>query len=369
MRKNMFKIPVVMFFSMLILDITAFAYQAGEVKLLGASDYHTLDGILRDMPNLHFPNVVMFLIIAFIYIILVGPVNYIVLNKKCKRELMWLTVPAVSIIFCTVMYFSGFITRIYSPVANIVSIINISQDDTFDVESYGGVFMPFDMDIKVEAVDGVDIKPVAPLKSGSSEISDISDRIYYHRDTKTGKMEVEFYKNNLWYVNMVAIESLQAVKRTVNAELSYDDTLLTGFFNNNTGMDFDDCFVILPGKYVSVGEIKNGESKNVSGKLKNYGAEYELVKSLYPDVYGGEGYKNNGKNEIALQREDYQNYQLMNYYFTSRDIKIHDPVIFAISKTKVSKEIIVNKGKTQNYEKSLIIMNGQIIKKVAGGAR
>ena len=41
---------------------------------------------------------------------------------------MWLTVPALSIIFAAIMYVSGNGTRMTNPVANIVSIIDLDEN-------------------------------------------------------------------------------------------------------------------------------------------------------------------------------------------------------------------------------------------------
>lgn len=51
------------------------------------------------------------LIFVLLYVALVGPVNFMVLARKRKREMAWVTVPAISLVFALIGYGLGFASR------------------------------------------------------------------------------------------------------------------------------------------------------------------------------------------------------------------------------------------------------------------
>lgn len=93
----------------------------------GSADSYNISYGLGNIPELPVPKASNLIIIFFIYVLVVAPVNYYILKKKDKRELMWVTVPALSVIFAAVVYFSGSTTRVTKPVANVLSVIQIDE--------------------------------------------------------------------------------------------------------------------------------------------------------------------------------------------------------------------------------------------------
>ena len=62
-----------------------------------------------------------------VYVIIAGPVAYIIMKKKDKRNLLWLIVPVLSVAFSVTIYLIGTSTRIQRPFINYVSTIKLPE--------------------------------------------------------------------------------------------------------------------------------------------------------------------------------------------------------------------------------------------------
>jgi hypothetical protein len=77
------------------------------------------------VPGLEPPS--MFQILAFMlaYTLLIGPVNYLVLRKLDRRELAWLTVPALIVGFTACAYVTGFQVRGGTPIVHQLAAVYV----------------------------------------------------------------------------------------------------------------------------------------------------------------------------------------------------------------------------------------------------
>lgn len=66
-----------------------------------------LQNVLR-LPSLNLPSAGTLLSFMLVYILVVGPINYLILRRLRRLELAWLTIPATVVLFTTAFYLIGF---------------------------------------------------------------------------------------------------------------------------------------------------------------------------------------------------------------------------------------------------------------------
>src|SRR5205085_852445 len=81
--------------------VTFSSYSAGGV-------FTTSGGGLFDLPVLDLPEPLGIAIFLLVYILLIGPVNFIVLRRMRRAELAWITIPALVLIFSVGAYLIGY---------------------------------------------------------------------------------------------------------------------------------------------------------------------------------------------------------------------------------------------------------------------
>ena len=80
--------------------------------------------------NLHPPSLSLIITFLLVYLILLVPVNYFWLKKIDKRELAWVTTPAIVLVFTIGAYGIGWLTKGHQLVLNMVSVAEATAGQT-----------------------------------------------------------------------------------------------------------------------------------------------------------------------------------------------------------------------------------------------
>jgi hypothetical protein len=97
---------------------------------------------LQTLPTLNVPPVELLLGVIVGYILLIGPVSYLVLRRIDRRELAWVTAPILVIAFSACSYGIGRSMKGSDVVVNQVSVVRTSPAGTATVQTYAGIFSP-----------------------------------------------------------------------------------------------------------------------------------------------------------------------------------------------------------------------------------
>lgn len=337
-------------------------YYFGEIyqktRMMNENIY-AIDNALRNIPELPLPKTSHIIYIYIVYILLAAPISYIILKKLDKRELLWVTVPLLSLIFSGAVYATGAGTRLTEPISNVISLVDIDNSGTIIPRTYAGVFTPQKENIRVEAGADYDIQPMllnTGYYGGSYDNGNPSGRI----DSKVllgSRTTLEFYRNGIWSMKTMTMESEAPLKGKLETDMNYANGTFTGTIRNTSGFDLEECYIITPNQYASIGPVKNGESKQVDIKPSNYyGQKYDLVNAIYKDPDSGRQNRSNKftPEEIKLLRKNNQKRQVLEYSFMNEANQGFEARLLAWSGTAAAGELLVNGNAVKGYEKSLI---------------
>lgn len=121
---------------------------------------NSMSQALGNLPSLEVPPVELLLLVVVAYILLIGPVNYLVLRRLDRRELAWVTAPVLVVLFSATSYGIGSAMKGSSVIINQVAVIRASTAGTAaNVETYAGVFSPdratYDVRVDADALLGL----------------------------------------------------------------------------------------------------------------------------------------------------------------------------------------------------------------------
>jgi hypothetical protein len=113
-----------------------------------------------EVSNISFGWVALFI---FIYILVVGPLDYLFLKKVVKRlELTWVTFPAVVLVVSTVSYFTAYALKGNDLLINKADLVDIDQaSQTVSGHTWFTVFSP-----RIQHYT-VGVEPAAPARAGA----------------------------------------------------------------------------------------------------------------------------------------------------------------------------------------------------------
>ncbi|MCR4717552.1 MAG: hypothetical protein K5656_10260 [Lachnospiraceae bacterium] len=239
----------------------------------GAQELNTSDAITMN-DNSKRPNVVVFYIVLIIYILLVGPIGYLILKKMDKVNKLWLIAPIMSIIFVGIMYIASLGQLVRHISVNYLAFDEISENARYET-MYVSIAGP------KKGKTTVNLLP---------ELKDVSkcNTYSYSNSFLPGLVEDDAFAKKviLWEKpdhTMITVDSKQAfssselsMTRNVSADgdiscdISFDSdsVTLTGSLTNNTGHDLKDVVIAGSGNNYYFSEIKLGEKVNLDDAVK-----------------------------------------------------------------------------------------------------
>ena len=98
---------------------------------------------INAIPGLELPSTLQILAFMLVYTLLIGPANYLVLLKFDRRELAWLTIPALVVAFTVFAYVTGFQIRGGTAIVHQLAVIHVPEGvGTGRVSQLVGLFSP-----------------------------------------------------------------------------------------------------------------------------------------------------------------------------------------------------------------------------------
>lgn len=80
---------------------------------------------IKAIPGLELPSTLQILAFMLVYTLLIGPVNYVILRKLDRRELAWLTIPALVVGFTACAYVTGFQIRGGMAIVHRLAVVHV----------------------------------------------------------------------------------------------------------------------------------------------------------------------------------------------------------------------------------------------------
>ena len=109
----------------------------------GVQDGYSAVQAVSAIPGLHLPSVGQLVLFLAIYTLVIGPVNYLILRRRKRPELAWITIPALVLLFSAVTYFTSFRTRGDTAILNQMSVAYGSiEADRVRTQTVAGLYSP-----------------------------------------------------------------------------------------------------------------------------------------------------------------------------------------------------------------------------------
>jgi hypothetical protein len=98
---------------------------------------------LNNLPSVQLPRMDQLFVLIVAYIIVIGPLNYVLLRHRDRREWAWFTMPAVILLFAVAAYGFGVVLKGTNTIVNELAIVRGSVGtDQGLAEVHIGVFSP-----------------------------------------------------------------------------------------------------------------------------------------------------------------------------------------------------------------------------------
>ena len=233
--------------------------RSGSAALL--LDDSQLVQAVYQLPALALPPTSGLLIIIAAYILIIGPINYLVLKRLDRRELAWITMPVLVLAFAAASFGYGSFLRGTDVVVNEVAIVRGAPDATeATAEVYFGIFSPTRSTYQVDVPQGALLaSPINgdPFGQGFATLDILQG---------TGPGSPSSVRNL-----SVGSGSLRTVRAQLSitaprmrANLNLVDSRLVGTFENASDQLLEGVAVVLGSSVAVLGDVAAGATKNVN---------------------------------------------------------------------------------------------------------
>ncbi|MBI3243859.1 MAG: hypothetical protein HYZ49_16370 [Chloroflexi bacterium] len=263
------------------------------------------------------------------YVFVIGPLNYVLLRRLKRRELAWITIPSMVLLFTAITYIAGFGLRGTRPTLHRLTVAQVWENsDRAQIESLIGIFSPRRSEYDLQ-VDGDML--LRPLPSDT-----------YYRSVNLSLDGAQMEQSDASFVRHVRVDvgaitpfvaQGQAAAPRFTSSLTYSisssRSALEGTITNQSDLTLRDAVVLSAGGAQRVGDIEPGSSVTAKVSLtatrassisQNTTQILPVGISLsYPSTYYS-GYDTTiedilGTTSYYDDRETYRRYSLLTWLF------------------------------------------------------
>lgn len=229
----------------------------------GISEPPVCDGLCEN-PSMAVPSFRVVGLFLLAYLICLVPANYFVLKRLGKRELAWLTTPAIVIVFTLVAYVMGLVMRGGDVVVYSASVVEVRDGSSLGVGSgYFGIFSPRKARYRIGfSQPHVAIGVPSRVTAGFGGLEEVeSPAMALASDG--GEDTVKSMLINMWDQQLLEARAATALRGAVTADLRVTDGELVGQVHNGTSMAMAQAAVRYRSVVKALGDIAPSASSPV----------------------------------------------------------------------------------------------------------
>ena len=230
-----------------------------------------------NIPGLALPNAWLVGGFLLVYVLLIGPINYLVLRALKRVELAWVTIPALIVLFVAGAYLLGVGTKGIDARLSEASVVRVyAGADLATVDSFVGIVSPVRQTFDLVFAGDVPLTELDPSSQGLAR--GVPAAIQQGRPTRVQGLPLD-----TWTLRGFLAESTVAYTDPFTAQLRLENGRITGQLVNRGATLLRDVGVVHGVIAVRVGDVPPGGTAQVNLSLSNpYGPD-TLAQALLPD--------------------------------------------------------------------------------------
>jgi hypothetical protein len=225
---------------------------------------------LSNIPSLDLPSIRGVTILLILYILVVGPINYLVLRRMNRLHLAWVSIPIMTALFTLGSFGIGYTLRGNDLVLNKIAIVQVNPSGNAAVTTYMGLFSPRQQSYEV-AVEGEGLlSPMTnyefnPWDSRGMPANSGGEMVFI----QDSPSKVKGLTVNQWAMQSFMSEGIWNNFGSFTGDLTLQNDVLVGKVRNESTFTLVDVVVTMNNRFVRLGDMLPGEEREVNLGVAN----------------------------------------------------------------------------------------------------
>lgn len=227
----------------------------------GFSEWYQASEAIYTIPGLNLPSALQLCGFLLLYIVAVGPVNYVLLKRLKRREWAWVTIPAVVLLFSGMAYLLGYKIRGNEPVLHRLAVVQVWPDsEAAQVDGLVGVFSPRRDEYDVEFASDFLVRSLPPNYS-AIDPGNFPGPIEQGGGTRISDLRVEVGGLSA-FVAQGQVEAPR-FETDLRLDISASSARLVGTITNASAITLRGAVLLGPGAVQRLDDIPAGDSRTI----------------------------------------------------------------------------------------------------------
>jgi hypothetical protein len=227
-------------------------FTPANAHFLERLNYTDIRSSLTLIPNQTLPTPGLIALYLLVYILAVGPINYLVLRYLKRREWAWASLPLIVLFFCGFGYFSGFRLRGGEPLLREITVLHSQPHSPLaEATSFIGIYSPSRTGYTLHLADTALVSRLSSDSSLNNELTVISGQSTTITDLQA----------DIGGMPTVMAHS-QTAPAQVTAALTFDtrNKRASGTVINQTGQPISHAHLVFEDTSLDLGTLPPGET-------------------------------------------------------------------------------------------------------------
>lgn len=251
------------------------------------ADDNMLVSAVSQLPSLALPPITGLLVLLGAYILLIGPINYVVLRRLDRREWAWLTMPILIVAFTAGAFGFGAALRGNDVIVNEVAIVSGAPGATDgSAQVYVGIFSPSRGRYQVRVPGGALLSsPINDFFGGQGGVSTQLD-VLQGEPARVRDLAVGFGS-----LRTIRAETPVTVP-LIETDLRLEAGRLKGTVRNRSNERLEKPAVVLGGTVATLRDLEPGAEATVDVRVQNNLFGQSLSDKVVGQIFFGDGRPN-----------------------------------------------------------------------------
>ncbi|GAC1362678.1 MAG: hypothetical protein NVSMB44_18490 [Ktedonobacteraceae bacterium] len=252
-----------------ILSNSTGSSSGGPANIYGSA----MDALLKSFfPNAYPPNwLILTLLVS--YILLLGPIRFILVGRLKKRDWSWRIVLTTIVVFTLLSYGLALQQKGTSVVSSSISVIQLNKYDSTGsaehITTYIGVFVPSQGDFTVHVPGANLVQPSdQPQYQSYPYRSQTTTQQTIVQSAATGT-DVDLKGVDIWTARTLVSKHDLHTTGGISSNLVLQQNIISGTVTNTLPYALNDVYVLVGGDYVALGNFPSQSTQQVSLALSN----------------------------------------------------------------------------------------------------